>query len=186
MFKAIFPIGIGLLVILILGILGGQSFGWWMGGGLIVFTLAILAFKGADQSAKAKQGNEWSDRFPGATYKFAHGDFGIVADESAKVLHLMESGRTKSYGFSDVREWTTKLQTGGGVAYGGGGAMNALAVGSTNREQQKNNAQNSGLFVSVRDVDKPVWRISFSKDEAEEKAQQARWHEILTQLLRDR
>ena len=186
MFKAIFPIGIGLLVILMLGVAGGQASGWWMGGGLIVFTLAIMAFKGADQSAKAKRGSEWSDRFPGAKHKFAHGDFGIAADETAKLLHLNEGGHTKSYAFSDVREWTTKLQTGGRIVYGGGGAMNALAVGSTNREQEKNNQENSGLFVSVRDVDKPVWRISFSKDEAEEKAQQARWHEILTQLLRDR
>lgn len=132
--------------------------------------------------ADSSKGGSWVSKYPDSKYKFGHGDFGIAVGENQ--LHLCEYGYTKSYAFNDVRSWKTNLSTGGNII-GGGNIGQLIDVGIANRKQQKNNEKNTGLFVTVRDVDKPVWRIKFSNNDEEEEIQQARWFEILNQTLNE-
>lgn len=68
-------------------------------------------------------------------------------------MGLLADGFWKIYLFSDVREWETR---------------NGLG-------------KNSGLYVSVKDVDHPKWRIEMKDDGI-----QARWMEILRQEINER
>ena len=133
-------------------------------------------------NSNLSKGGDWVKKYPDSKYKFAYGEYGIAVSENQ--LHLCEYGYTKSYAFNDVRSWKTNLSTGGNII-GGGNIGQLIDVGIANRKQQKSNEQNTGLFVTVRDVDKPVWRIKFSDNEEEEKTQQARWFEILNQTLNE-
>ena len=102
-----------------------------------------------------------------------------------KRIYLRKDDYSKSYAFSDVRSWNTNLQTGGSHIYGGGQVLHALAVGSANKKQEKFNSENTGLFVKVKDINIPEWRIRFSSNESIEKGEQTRWMEILTQVLNE-
>lgn len=142
-----------------------------------------IFIRSSRHSSKVASGKTWTDRFPNAKYSFGHGNYGIAIEDKTQQLHLMDDNQVKSYPFDDLRSWKTNLQSGGTIAFVGGGAINAISVGSANRSQMKANDKASGLFVSVRDVDKPVWRVKFSDDTTEEEKQQARWMEILNQVV---
>lgn len=181
MLRNVFAILIG-VVMLIVGIAAFQPAIWIASIYLLIVCTAIFV-RSSKNSANIISGNAWTERFPAAKYSFGHGEFGIAVEEQTEKIHLMDSGRVKSYPFTDVRSWKTNLQTGGTAAFVGGGAINAISVGSANRNQLKENEKATGLFVSVRDVDKPVWRIKFSDKQDEEEKQQARWMEILNQVV---
>ena len=171
------------IMMIAIGMFNSFAFISWMGVGLLLFTCLLMFFVSSKNSAKLNQGKEWTERFPSARYSFGHGEYGIAVEDQAEKIHLMDSGQVKSYQFADVRSWKTNLQTGGTTAFVGGGALNAMSVGSANSKQLKDNEKASGLFVSVRDVDKPIWRIKFSDKQDEEERQQARWMEILNQVV---
>ena len=97
---------------------------------------------------------------------------GIVLNREKQVLGLWEGRTWKAYAFEAVREWQTSKET-PGVIVGGGLAGLGAALGAAQQAKA-----HSGLFVSVRDVDHPVWRIGMqsAKD-------QARWMEILRQEI---
>ena len=163
--------------------LTGVSLGYWFGGGLVLFGLAIFATRGTNTAVLASQGKAWTAQLPDAKYSFAHGRFGIAVVPQSETIHLMEDGNTKSYEFKDVRSWNTKVQSGGNATYVGGNAFTAMGIGSDNRKTERDNERRTGLFVYVRDVDRPIWRVKFSEDLVEEERQQARWFEILNQTV---
>ena len=169
------------LVIIWIGISLGSGFVIGIGIVVLMFYGFIFFLKFSKNSSAVASGKEWTSRYPSAKYSFAHGEYGIAVEEEN--IHLMDDGRVKSYPFADVRSWKTNLQTGGTTTFVGGGALNAISVGSANNKQLKDNDKASGLFVSVRDVDKPIWRIKFSDKQDEEEKQQARWMEILNQVV---
>lgn len=177
--KALFLIFGGILILLMFG----DGFNRVLGFILILAGICYIIWRVLVGAADESKGKQWMESFKTSQYKFAHGDFGIAVDQTH--LHLCEDGYTKAYKFEDVRSWKTNLETGGNIVYGGGSVTHAFAVGSANRTQEKNNEKNTGLFVTVRDIDKPVWRIRFSDDADGEKRQQARWFEILNQTLNE-
>lgn len=180
--KAVFITFIG-VVMAMLGVINSLQGLVIFGALFVVGGVGALVLRGMTSSANASKGEQWMAEFPNAKYKFADGVYG-VAIENEKI-HLCEDGYTKSYPLSDVRTWRTNLQTGGSVMNQGSGLAGALSTGSMNRQIENDNIKNSGLFISVRDVNKPEWRIHFSTNSEEEKRQQAKWNEILNQSLRD-
>ena len=180
--KLILPIVIGVFMMLI-GVLGGHSFSGWMGAALLAFAALMWFVASSRNSGRVAEGKEWLGRFPGVKYGFAYGEYGIAVDAANDVIQLKDAGRAKSYPFADIRSWRTNLQSGGMSTYVGGGAVSALGVIGSNSNQAKANDKATGLFVTMKDVDKPVWRIRFSDNEQEEEQQQSRWLEILTQTV---
>lgn len=179
MAKAFSSIIFGIIFVYVFGgVIGTLPGAIFIGGG-ICWLLWLMLVGFSNQS----KGDAWIKSYPGSKYKFAYGECGIAVGENQ--LHLCEYGYTKSYAFNDIRSWETNLSTGGEIIGGGGNIEQAIHFGIANRKQQKNNEKNTGLFVKVRDVDKPIWRIRFSKNEEEEKSLQAKWFEILSQTLNE-
>ena len=102
---------------------------------------------------------------------------GIALDPQKRELHLISARVYRCYPLDQVRTWQRRLQSGGGV-YGGGWAGVAANVDNLAR-----NAANSGLFVEVRDVDHPSWRIAFPPRTIERDL--ARWMEVLQQAVNE-
>ena len=78
-----------------------------------------------------------------------------------------------------MREWRTHLSTGGEVfAAGNIGFTGISSVAAQNARVARDNRQASGLFVRVRDIDRPEWRIDMPSEK-----NQKRWMEILRQTI---
>ena len=181
----VFPAVLGTLM-LVIGLLSGTSFAVWMGAALIAFLIFMVVLKNSNESAKTSIGEKWKAKFPNASYSYAYGHDGIAVDEKNLKVQLMEEGHHKEYPLSAVRSWRANFASGGEIIAVGGSAINAMGVIAANRKQANANLSATGLFVSVKDVDKPEWRVKFSDDEIEEKKQQNRWCEILTQVINER
>lgn len=110
-------------------------------------------------------------------YKHFYAKTGIAIDTEKREIHLKDRSTYKVYRFDQIRTWESNVQTGGGV-YGGG--MNGVMANLANANA--NNAR-TGLFIKVKDVDFPEWKIEFPLGSA--KKELARWMEILQQTLNE-
>jgi hypothetical protein len=116
---------------------------------------------------------------PGSGFEHAEDGTAIALNARARTLTLLRDGSWKTYPFADVREWSTRIVTAdqylvGGSVLGGAAAM------SSNASARREAAADSGLFVRVRDVQRPEWRVSMVDRDA-----QARWMEILDQAINE-
>ena len=110
-------------------------------------------------------------------YQHLTSEDGIGLNESDKTITLINKKNFKTYRFDDVRKWETISAKSGKMV--GVGSMTALIGAAEANSIAKHQARkSSGLFVTVKDLDEPVWHINIT-DERE----QARWMEILTQFL---
>lgn len=120
----------------------------------------------------------WLAQYPNARYSHHVRKSGIALDDQKRVIHLLEGKVSKSYSYDEVRSWNTNIQT-GGVVYGGGlaGAIGTIESGA-------NNMKNTGLFITVKDIEHPEWRISLcAPNHRDARKIHARWMEILQQSL---
>lgn len=181
---------LGVMGALIMGVTAAARHRNWVGWGLFGGVLGVIPFigwlawmgfmidllfgapgdDGSETSAAARAFGQ------GAKYAYAGGGTAIAIDDARGVLRLKNGQVTKEYPFSEIREWRTRLLTGGEIIGGGGTA--ALAAGGANLKNAKENRKGSGLFISVRDIDHPEWRIDMPNEQS-----QKRWMEILTQLV---
>ncbi|MFH7813267.1 MULTISPECIES: DUF4755 domain-containing protein [Acetobacter] len=84
-------------------------------------------------------------------------------------------GRMVKFNWDDVRQWSHGTQT-GGMLYGGTpsqGINNEIV----NSQQRVKNAEASGFFVTIRDVNQPKWQF-----ETSDQALQNKWMEIFRQV----
>ncbi|NMV37311.1 DUF4755 domain-containing protein [Ralstonia insidiosa] len=110
----------------------------------------------------------------GSGYLFASGvetACGIALNPATRQIALIEAGARKAYSFDDIREWQTIHETAGQVI--GGGLQGAVANMSAGAAA----AARSGMFIVVRDIDRPKWRIVMPKNEHD------RWMEIMRQVV---
>ena|SRR5471032_2391101 len=116
-----------------------------------------------------------------ADAKFAHMEGGtvIVLNPKIRRMALSAGGESKVYGYDDVRGWSARKESRGGGAVGFG-AAGTIAAGSENIAASMRADLNTGLFLTVRDIDHPQWRISMF-----EQRDRARWEEVLRQELSD-
>jgi hypothetical protein len=106
-------------------------------------------------------------------YQLYRNNSGIAVTGNGKII-LSTGAHTKSYDFSAVRQWRTSLQA-PGMAFGGG--LNGAMV---NAVELSRAAQNSGLFLLVKDVENPEWHIKIT-----DKKILSQWYEILHQELNE-
>lgn len=125
---------------------------------------------GSERSAQAKS-------FAlGAQYAYVADNTGIAVDPGKETVRLKNGSNIQTYPFSAIRGWRTNLSTGGAIVGATGAA--SPAAGSANLRNERENRKNSGLFVSVRDIDHPEWRIDMPNEN-----NQKRWMEILRQSI---
>lgn len=107
-------------------------------------------------------------------YQLYSNNSGIAITTNGKII-VSTGAKAKSYDFNAVREWRTSIQT-QGVVYGGGlqGAM-------ANAAEASRAAQNTGLFLLVKDIEDPEWHIKIRN-----KKVLSKWYEILHQELNER
>ena len=110
-------------------------------------------------------------------FKHFYAKTGIAVDTEKREVHLKDKAHYKVYRFDEIRSWEANTQS-GGMIYGGG--VNAFVA---NLENQRINRENTGLFIKVKDVDYPQWKIEFPKAKA--KQELTRWMEILQQTLNE-
>jgi hypothetical protein len=110
--------------------------------------------------------------------KFVHMEAGtvIVLNPERRRMALAVGGDAKVYGYDEVREWSAQKESRGGSV--GIGVAGTIAAGSASIAASRQADLNTGLFVTVRDIDHPLWRISMF-----EASDRARWSEILRQEL---
>ncbi|OEZ97973.1 DUF4755 domain-containing protein [Duganella phyllosphaerae] len=116
---------------------------------------------------------------PAGSARFAHqeGDTLIVLNPNTRKISLSVSGESKVYGYDEVREWDARKvsRTGGAVGFGGVGT---IAAGSQNIAASMKADRETGLFLTMRDIEHPQWRVSMF-----DASDRARWAEILRQEL---
>lgn len=153
-------------------------------GVLLMLWAAWLAFRvlvpKADGSGKV--GADVRDAIEPLQYKSMFNSTAIGIDPERKLLHLFQNKNYKVYSFADIRSWSANIQTGGQMIGGGGNLGNALAMTAANVRNQRDNAENTGFFIEVRDIDFPKWKIDFPADV---KANHARWMEIFRQYVNE-
>lgn len=164
------------IVLMVAGFLGQQVLGP-IGGLMIVIGVLMLIV------GLVRRGGERGASIPalsGFVFSFHHCGTGIGLDPDRRMVKLIEGKKEKEYPFSDVREWETNLASGGSVVHLSGGLAGGLMAGAHNAGVAARNRRESGLFVKVRDIDNPVWRIDMLR-----KADQERWMEILRQKINE-
>ena len=119
-----------------------------------------------------------------------YGVIGLLVLASAWVVLRSQfpSGTVeREYSFDQVRGVNSNIQKGGqivGGAYGSGfqGALNAGAAGAqiagANYRIAKENKLATGIFVTVKDIDHPRWRLAFANEHDIH-----RWMEIFEQAF---
>lgn len=128
-------------------------------------------------SARGVISNEISEKFSNFKYKHLHGKTGIAIDTDKQEVHLKDRSNYKIYKYNEIRTWESSLNTGGQI-YGTG--LNVIAA---NLATARQNADSTGLFIKVKDIDFPEWKISFPLKSA--KNDLNRWMEILRQTLNE-
>lgn len=111
--------------------------------------------------------------------KYEHMEHGtlIILNPGARRLGVSVGGKSKVYSYDDLRSWDVrKVSRGGGAV--GYGVTGTVAAGSQNIAASMEADCQTGLFLTVRDIDHPEWRISmYGADD------RARWAEILRQEI---
>jgi len=156
--------------------IGGKFFAGAAIVGLIFGGFTLL--KGMYQFVSASSDEVLAHKMTeGLPYRHFFQDSGIALDPKNQQLHLYSKPHYKTYKFEDIRRFETNIQTGGAV-YGRG-----LAVVAGNLASAKNNAKSSGLFIDVRDIDFPRWKVDFNLRKIEKEL--PRWMEILRQHVNE-
>ena len=115
----------------------------------------------------------------GAGFDHQEGGSGIAINKEAQTLTLHVDGRSKTYPCADVRNWECVKERAGEMV--GVGLHAGVAAAGVNYRAAKAAAANTGFFVTVRDVDNPIWRVEMT-----DAGTQARWMEILRQEINER
>jgi hypothetical protein len=171
--------GVGILLILA-GVSARRDGGFTIFWGVVALLWAAFKFKSATRPKDHSRGlpEDARQAMLPLAYKHFAGRSGIAIDPAQRLVHLVADGKYKRYGFTDIRNWSTNLHTGGMHMTGG------FAGAAANLATQRQNAESSGLFLEVKDIDYPLWKIRFAEKTAKDyEMQLARWSEILRQHL---
>lgn len=144
--------------------------------------------------------DSWLESVSNCNYKYAWDGYGIAIDTYAKKIHLIsqrnKNSITKTYDFSDIREWSYEMPgakqinsgqiIGGGIGGGVRNVTNSVGDGVINVAFEYDAIEKTGLYFTVRDIDCPVWFIKFkckTSQDKQTKFELSKWMEILRQNL---
>jgi Domain of unknown function (DUF4755) len=118
-----------------------------------------------------------------AEYKHVFSNTAIALNKKQRKVILASGGSMKSYDFSQIKSWKYEMYD-SGPTYGTGADGLSQAIRVTAEGMKYNNA-NSGLFIRVKDVEFPEWRIAFNFADTKKPAKQEmlKWMEIFDQFV---
>jgi len=177
----------------------------------ILFGLKKLAPKkerdaGGSGGGGAAPEGEWPPASPARSdYSHHYDGTAIAVDREGEIVHLRgifnKIRVEKSYPFAAIRSWNTNVSSGGLItSHGKTSFTESLGMGIANHRKIKENERKSGLFIQVRDIDHPEWRVAFPSDTSDFKVDFAdalmgrpnsgrhdlelkRWMEIMRQFV---
>ena len=170
--------------ILLVGLNAG-SFTLLLPGGILTAIGVLFATSKAPPATKIVTVLDTDPDFAASDYKHLFQGSAIGVNSTSKMLHLMNGGLKKSYRFEDVRHWRTNIESGGEIFGTGGGIMGGAQIMGANRRNAQHNREKSGLFLTVKDIEHPIWQINFAQDKSMQ-IELARWMEILTQNIAEK
>ncbi len=106
---------------------------------------------------------------PGSGFDHAEDGTGVLLDTKGKRMTVNVDGMFKIYSYDQIRDVEIVKET-----------INRTRVLSQDMANARAARRNSGLFITVRDVEFPKWRIAMHDE-----AMQRRWLEMCNQELRE-
>jgi hypothetical protein len=175
-------LGIAWLVTIVLGMIG-MGFGGLLAMvqlGLVLATIGLLVAQFA-KSGSSKPATPAIGAFgDGAKYSHQYDGTAIAVSPGNRWVRLSDGTTHKTYSFSDIREWRRAWLTGGHLVGYSGSVMGGVAQAGNNARVNRENKRGSGLFIDVKDIDHPQWRIAFPKEQ-----ELLRWYEIMQQTVNE-
>ena len=155
---------------------------FWGVVGLILGPMSLLAalFIRADAVKNAKiskaEESEWQSLVQNLRYKHFYDGTGLAVDPQNQKLHLASYFEAKhlrkTYDFSQVKQWRYNISYGRNQRLG----------------DMRQNKQETGLFITVKDIDTPDWQISFPyyyRKTRDIEIEMKKWMEILDQMINE-
>lgn len=168
LFIGLFPLLVGLVLIF-----DSKAGVFWVGIALVApFPIVFFFLRALIKSDISKFLAEISLSGPPKYQQYSNNS-GVAIASNGRII-LSAGANTKSYDFGAVRSWRTSLQA-PGMAFGGG--LNGVMVNAVEAQRA---AQNTGLFLLVKDIEDPEWHIKISN-----KKILSKWFEILQQELNE-
>ena len=115
----------------------------------------------------------------GTGFDHAEEGTGIALNRSKREVGVLADGTWKIYPYEEIRSWTIQSQQAGRVV-GGVGVANNVAAAGANARMAREAAANTGLFLTVKDLQAPQWRVAMK-----EPMVRARWMELLQQEINE-
>lgn len=115
----------------------------------------------------------------GTGFDHAEDGTGIALNRSKRELALLADGAWRTYSYGQIRDWAIQAQKAGTVVPAFGVANGIAAAGASARMAREAKA-NTGLFVTVKDLERPQWRVAMK-----EPMVRARWMELLRQEINE-
>lgn len=100
-----------------------------------------------------------------ANYKHVFADSAIAISRAERKVLLASGKSIKQYGLDEIKSWEFKSDLSLSIA-------DKIAHG-----------MNYGFFVTVRDIENPVWRIAFNQNDPGSTLEMQRWMEIFDQYV---
>jgi hypothetical protein len=93
-------------------------------------------------------------------------------------LYVLDAGEVARIALPAIRSWNWNIEAAAQTKlYGKRNAGTDLAVAADNMREAANARKQSGFFITVADIDKPLWKFTTRAE-----AVLRRWAEILTQI----
>lgn len=116
---------------------------------------------------------------PSSRYEHVETGTAIVLNPEKRRLAVAQGARSKVYRYEEVRFWRAAKESSSGAV--GLGVEGTIAAASQSIGASKQADINTGLFLTMRDLDNPEWRVSMF-----EASDRAKWSEILRQEIDER
>lgn len=115
---------------------------------------------------------------PGVGWEHREGQTWLALNPRDKTMTVMAGSLVRTYAYADIRAWEAVSQA--AERFVGATFQGGLAAAGANARANAAAAAQSGFFVTVRDVDHPIWRIAMIAP-----VTQAKWMEIFRQELNE-
>ena len=151
-----------------------QSFLVWF---ILALTIVVVAVVWKKNQTKQQQNDPWWLARKDCQFRHFFKGTGVALDTANRVIFLKNKSLEKSYSFDDIRNFKYNVSSGGQIIGGKG-----LQAAAYNIRVIKENDANSGLFITIRDIDNPQWKIAFPYNGKIE-SELLRWMEIFRQYV---
>lgn len=160
----------------------------------IMYYVSVKIINHINAYAFRRNMDNWLDFVVDCKYVYGWDGYGIAIDVENKKIHLNsifgKDEFSRSYKFSDIREWGYKVPGANLVStFGNVGANAALGVTAHNMMSIMSAEKNSGIWLKTRDTEFPLWFIRFGGNIKFNKIgvinEMERWMEILNQEVNE-